>query len=233
MVKKTSILLYEKEIKLNLILKEQISKSDLYDVSIIINQKKLIEFLKLIKPNVLILNLNDFNSELKNIITNYKLENKDSNILAYYNSNYPHFIIDDVAIKILKKPFKILNLLEELEKLQNSKSSQKKDIFLMNHLKFLPRERVLFNLKTKNKEHLTEKENQLLFYFYANKNIEITRNVLLNIIWGLSETINTHTLETHIYRLKLKLNKLEPNLSFSLSNQNGLYLMKFDTIRIK
>ena len=100
----------------------------------------------------------------------------------------------------------------------------------MSHLKFLPRERSLLNLKTQNKEHLTEKENQLLFYFYANKNIEITRNNLLNTIWGLSDTINTHTLETHIYRLKLKLNKLEPNLSFSLSNQNGLYLMQFNSI---
>lgn len=230
MEKKTYILVYEKEIKLNQILKEQLFKSGFHEVSAIINQIKLIEVLKLEKPNVLILNLNDLNSESKEIIQNYKIKNKDINILAYYNSYHSHILINDLGIKVLKKPFKIMHLLEELEKLQNSNALLNTDIFLMSHLKFLPRERSLLNLKTQNKEHLTEKENQLLFYFYANKNIEITRNNLLNAIWGLSDTINTHTLETHIYRLKLKLNKLEPNLSFSLSNQNGLYLMQFNSI---
>ena len=50
--------------------------------------------------------------------------------------------------------------------------------------------------------------------------------VSLKKIWGVNEDINTHTLETHMYRLRLKLNKIEPNLSFSLLNQNGLYCMK-------
>ena len=93
----------------------------------------------------------------------------------------------------------------------------------MKNLKFLPYEKVLINLNTKNKEHLTEKENKLLLYLYSNKNIEITKNDLLSSIWGLTKSVNTHTLETHIYRLKQKLYKLEPNLSFSLSNHNGLY----------
>ena len=106
---------------------------------------------------------------------------------------------------------------------------KKKDIFLMNHIKFIPFERILYNLKNNNKEHLTEKENQLLLYLYIRKNVEITKNDLLIKVWGLSESVNTHTLETHIYRLKQKLNKIEPNLSFSLSNQNGLYLMRFNT----
>ena len=86
---------------------------------------------------------------------------------------------------------------------------------------------VRINLKTKNKEHLTEKENKLLLHFYINKNIEITKNNLLNVIWGISENINTHTLETHIYRLKQKLYNVEPQLSFQLSNNNGLYAMQF------
>ena len=43
-----------------------------------------------------------------------------------------------------------------------------------------------------------------------------------------SEEINTHTLETHIYRLKQKLFKLDTNLSFSLVNKNGLYCLKYE-----
>ena len=98
----------------------------------------------------------------------------------------------------------------------------------MNHLKFLPYEKVLVNLKTRKKEHLTEKENKLLFYLYNNKNIEITKNDLLSAIWGVSESINTHTLETHMYRLKQKFHKIEPKLSLILLNQNGLYGMSLE-----
>ena len=97
----------------------------------------------------------------------------------------------------------------------------------MEHLKFLPYEKIIINLKTKNKEHLTEKENKLLFYLYSNKNIEITKNDLLNVIWGVSESINTHTLETHVYRLRQKLYKVAPEFSFLLSNENGSYTMRF------
>jgi len=98
---------------------------------------------------------------------------------------------------------------------------------LMKDLKFLPFEKVLINLNTKHKEHLTEKENKLLLYLCNNKNIEITKNDLLSTIWGFSESINTHTLETHIYRLKQKLNKLEPKSSFLISNNNGIYSFQF------
>jgi len=97
----------------------------------------------------------------------------------------------------------------------------------MEHLKFLPYEKVLINLKTKNKEHLTEKENKLLYYLYSNKNSEIKKNDLLNEIWGVSESLNTHTLETHLYRLRRKLYKAAPELSFLLSNGNGSYTLKF------
>ncbi|MDA9915180.1 winged helix-turn-helix domain-containing protein, partial [Alphaproteobacteria bacterium] len=124
------------------------------------------------------------------------------------------------------KPFKIKTLVNKLERLLDPKTYENSNVLLMNHIRFLPYEKVLINLKTKNKERLTEKENKLLLYLYNNKNIEITKNKLLNSIWGLSEGLNTHTLETHIYRLKQKINKLDPNLSFLLSNQNGLYLMK-------
>jgi DNA-binding response OmpR family regulator len=118
-------------------------------------------------------------------------------------------------------------LLKELEKLLSRKTYQNSDIFLMNDLKFLPYEKLLINLNSKNKEHLTEKENKLLLYFCSNKNIELTKKDLLSSIWGVSESINTHTLETHIYRLKQKLIKLEPKSSFLLLNNNGLYSFQF------
>lgn len=227
MKEKNTILIYEKDLKLNQILKEQISKLNTGEVYNITDEKKLQNLLESIKVNILILNLNQLNENIKNIIENHKFNKSINNLLGYYNKNYPYSGINENEIKVLEKPFKIIDIVNKIENLLSPKTLDNSNILLMNHLKFLPYEKVLINLKTKNKEHLTEKENKLLLHFYINKNIEITKNNLLNVIWGISENINTHTLETHIYRLKQKLYNVEPQLSFQLSNNNGLYAMQF------
>ena len=227
MKEKNTILIYEKDLKLNQILKEQISKLNTGELYNITDEKKLQNLLESIKVNILILNLNQLNENIKNIIENHKFNKSINNLLGYYNKNYPYSGINENEIKVLEKPFKIIEIVNAIENLLNPKTFENSSILLMNHLKFLPYEKVLINLKTKNKEHLTEKENKLLLHFYINKNIEITKNNLLNVIWGISENINTHTLETHIYRLKQKLYNVEPQLSFQLSNNNGLYAMQF------
>jgi len=225
---RVSILIYEKNTKLNLILKEQILKLSVYEVHSVVNQIKFLELLESASIDVLILNFNDLSPEVESAIEKSIMKNNFGFILGYYSKNYTHLSIEKIPIKILKKPFKISDFLRELDRLFTSKFLKTTEIFFMYHLKFLPYQRVLINEKTKQKQYLTEKENNLLFYFYNNKNIEIAKNDLLSEIWGVSKNVNTHTLETHIYRLKQKLQKIEPNLSFSLLNQNGLYAMHFE-----
>jgi DNA-binding response OmpR family regulator len=221
------LLIYEKELKLNQILKEQISKLNIYEVYGVTDEKNLLELLEQMNTSILVLNLNKLNESLKNIILNHKFYNRINKILGYYNKNNYHLDINKEEITVLEKPFKIVHLVDELEKLSNLKIQEYPTTLLMEHLKFLPYEKVLINLKTKNKEHLTEKENKLLYYLYSNKNSEIKKNDLLNEIWGVSESLNTHTLETHLYRLRRKLYKAAPELSFLLSNGNGSYTLKF------
>ena len=227
MEEKFVILIYEKEIKLNQILKEQLSVLDIYQIHEATDEKNVIELIETLKINLLILNLNNISENLKKFLEKLTFKNNFIKSLGYYNKDY-HFInVEKMKITLLEKPFKVSRLLKELEKLLSTETIKDTDIFLMNDLKFLPYEKVLINLNSKNKEHLTEKENKLLLYFYSNKNIEITKNDLLSSIWGISENVNTHTLETHIYRLKQKLHKLEPKSSFLLSNNNGLYRFQF------
>ena len=221
MEKKINLLIYEKEIKLNLILKEQISKSGLFEVYAENKEKQVLELLKKIKFSVFILNLNDLNQNLFYVLQNYNTINKTSFILGYYNEDYSHLSINDKEIKTIKKPFKMVFLLKELQNLIKSNVSEKEDIFLMNHLKFIPFERLLHNLKNNNKQHLTEKENQLLLYLYIKKNVEITKNDLLTKVWGLSESVNTHTLETHVYRLRKKIFATFDDNDFINSTKNG------------
>ena len=98
---------------------------------------------------------------------------------------------------------------------------------MIKHIEYSPNKKTLFNSRTKVTVYLTEKENHLLNYLYNKRDVELTKYDLLTKIWGVNEGINTHTLETHVYRLKQKLIKLDPTLSFSLINQNGLYSFQY------
>ena len=123
---KNTIIIYEKESKLNRILEEQISKLNIYEVYSTSNPKKLLELLEKIKFNALILNLNDLNQELKIIIQNYVLKQNFYYVLGYCNENSFDIETNYITRKILKKPFKIESLLNELATLLNAKFSEKK-----------------------------------------------------------------------------------------------------------
>ena len=146
MLKKTSLLLYEKQKKLNLILEEQFFKTGLYDIHTTVNQTKVKVLLDSLKPNILILNFDDLSSELNNNVQNFKAENNHSQIIGYHNKDLTGFKINNSEIKLLSKPFKIITLLEEVRKMINSKCLLTNDILITDHLKFIHSRRILYSL---------------------------------------------------------------------------------------
>ena len=153
-------------------------------------------------------------------------KNQFIDIIGYYDDLINDSAINNVNITLLKKPFRFVHLLDKIEEIKLKKNKNIRKI-LIKHVQFLPNKKTLFNPKTKTTIHSTEKENYLLNYLYNKRNVELTKSELLANIWGISVSINTHTLETHVYRLKKKLLKLEPDLIFALTNQNGLYSFKY------
>ena len=226
MEKKYTLLIYEKETFLNSILKEQFSFFDDYQTFIVDNQKKLLEMINNNFFDLLVLNLDLIENNLPNLLKSFQEYNKHENVIAYYDKEKIYEKYKKCNISFFKKPFKFNTLLNYLDNQKNSNFSTKNKIYLMEHIKFVPIKKIICNLNNNHEEHLTEKETHLLDYLNKNRNINISRLDILKKIWGVKEDINTHTLETHMYRLKLKLNKIEPKLSFSLLNQNGLYCMK-------
>ncbi len=70
---------------------------------------------------------------------------------------------------------------------------------------------------------LTEKEIQLLELFLKNKK-PTTKNNILSLVWHYSSEADTHTVETHIYRLRKKINEKFSDNKFILNNKEGYYL---------
>ena len=223
---KLSILIYEKEKHLNSILYQQILDTVDYEPYSVHDQIKLIELVNKKKFDICILNIDNIVSKSDNFFVNLLDKNRDIHIIGYYDELINYHITNNLKIILLKKPFRLSMLLDKLDDIKLIKNENKK-IILMKHIEYLPNKKVLINLTSEITLHLTEKENSLLNYLYNNRHLKLTKNNLLNDIWGLKDVVNTHTLETHMYRLKQKLFKLEPNLSFFLINEDGLYSLKY------
>ena len=223
-----SILIYEKEKILNSILDYQISNYNKSNLIAVSNNVELFQVTSEKKFDTCILNLNDLEHDLKKFLDNFQKKNKHTNLIGYYENNFNSLIPNENKLFLLKKPFRLSTLNNHIDTIKMLESFDNANKFLMRHIVFSPSKKIVSNLETKTNEHLTEKENNLLIYLSNRKNVEILKKDLLTDIWGVSDEINTHTLETHIYRLKQKLNKLDPNLSFSLINKNGLYCLKYN-----
>ena len=226
MDKNNSILIYEKENHLNSILYQQVSDNNNYETYAANDQINLFKLVNKKTFDICILNIEDIDTKLTNFLDVLLYKNQYINIIGYGQNLSKNNIINNYKIKFLQKPFRFNVLLEKIYDIKLTKKEVNK-INLMKNIEFFPNKKILYNLKTKLKLHLTEKENSLLNYLYNNRHLKLTKNDLLINIWGVTEGINTHTLETHLYRLKQKLFKLEANLYFILINENGFYSLKY------
>ncbi len=64
---------------------------------------------------------------------------------------------------------------------------------------------MLIHNEAKKKIHLTELETSILKYLYRSGANVVGRDILLGEVWGYSAGVTTHTLETHVYRLRQKI----------------------------
>ena len=78
--------------------------------------------------------------------------------------------------------------------------------------------RIIF--KNLDKLHLTEKEVEIIL-FLKKMNKEVKINQLQKEVWGYQSKLDTHTVETHIYRLRKKFNEKFNDINFIESSKNG------------
>ena len=161
------------------------------------NEEDLTNNLDLDKIDFLVISKTDYKLLFNNNIT-------DKNFL-YFN---------DLPLS-LKKLLELINI--KLIKLKFSQQSKLviKGYDLNLNSKFLSKD----NLKLK----LTEKEIEIILYL---NNTKIKHNVadLQKNIWGYATNMETHTVETHIYRLRKKISDLFKDEKFILSHKNGYFI---------
>ncbi len=185
-----------------------LNSKTLYDI--------LIELKNLLNFNILQMNEKDLN---KNTFDNFKnyilLTNDVKNINKNpYIDKAKVLVIDENPIPI-KKLIEKINIFILKESFQTQSKKKIKDYY------FDLNDRTIF--KKEKKIKLTEKELQLILYLDLKKDPQnITK--LQNEIWGYNKDLETHTVETHIYRLRKKIQKEFNDEQFIKSNNNGYFL---------
>jgi len=81
---------------------------------------------------------------------------------------------------------------------------------------------MLVESETEKKVRLTEKETAILKYLFRAGGKVVPRQTLLNEVWGYNAGVTTHTLETHVYRLRQKI-EADPSKAAILLTEPGGY----------
>jgi DNA-binding response OmpR family regulator len=116
--------------------------------------------------------------------------------------------LDAGANDYIVKPFRLGVLLARLRAHLRQHERSDDARFVIGPYTFQPSAKLLIHDETNKKVRLTDKETAILKYLYRAGSRVISREVLLDDVWGYNAGVTTHTLETHVYRLR---QKIEPN----------------------
>lgn len=131
--------------------------------------------------------------------------------------------LDAGANDYISKPFKFPVLLARLRAQLRQHEQSEDAIFTLGPYTFKPAMKLLLT-EDEKKIRLTEKETNILKFLYRASETVVPRDTLLHEVWGYNAGVTTHTLETHIYRLRQKIEPDPSNASLLVTESGGYRL---------
>ena len=129
--------------------------------------------------------------------------------------------LESGANDYIAKPFKLPVLLARIRAQLRQHEQSEDAVFAVGPYTFKPAAKILIDERDK-KIRLTEKETNILKYLYRASDAVVPRDELLHEVWGYTAGVTTHTLETHIYRLRQKIEP-DPSSAKILVTEPGGY----------
>ena len=130
--------------------------------------------------------------------------------------------LDAGANDYIAKPFRLNLLLARLRSQLRQHEQSEDAVFTIGHYTFQPAAKTLADSTTDRQVRLTEKETAILKYLFRSGDKVVSRETLLNEVWGYNADVTTHTLETHVYRLRQKI-EIDPARATLLVTEPGGY----------
>ena len=130
--------------------------------------------------------------------------------------------LDSGANDYIAKPFRLAELLARLRAQLRIFENSEDAVFTIGPYTFRPSAKLLQEPVRSRRIRLTEKEAAILKFLYRAGTKPVARQILLNEVWGYNAAVTTHTLETHIYRLRQKIEP-DPSNARLLVTEGGGY----------
>ena len=131
--------------------------------------------------------------------------------------------LDAGANDYVTKPYKFAVLLARIRAQLRSAEQSEAAVYRLGAYEFRPAAKMLLDSQAK-KIRLTEKETNILKYLYRAGEKPVSREELLAEVWGYNAGVTTHTLETHVYRLRQKIETDPANAKLLLTEAGGYRL---------
>ncbi|MCW5721366.1 MAG: response regulator transcription factor [Devosia sp.] len=132
--------------------------------------------------------------------------------------------LESGANDYLTKPFRFPVLMARINAALRQHDQSEDAVFTIGPYSFQPAAKML-ETSDGIKVRLTDKETSILKYLYRQGPKTITRDVLLKEVWGYNNRVTTHTLETHIYRLRQKIERDPSNARLLVTEDGGYRLV--------
>ena len=133
--------------------------------------------------------------------------------------------LDAGADDYVTKPFRLNVLLARLRAHLRQSEHRDDAVFAIGPYTFQPSAKLMTDANRRKKVRLTEKETAILRYLYHAGDRAIGRATLLGEVWGYNAGVTTHTLETHVYRLRQKIERDPANAEILVTEPGGYRLL--------
>ena len=130
---------------------------------------------------------------------------------------------DKYADTVIKKPFVLRDLIDGLNNNTLLPKVNRKECIKFREYSLFPIKKEITSSVLNKTIKLTEREVDILKYLYQNSDIISTKENLLENVWGYSADVTTHTIETHIYRLRQKVEE-DGGSQLIITENNGYRL---------
>ncbi len=133
--------------------------------------------------------------------------------------------LDSGANDYITKPFRLGVLMARLRAQLRQFELSDDANFKIGPYNFRPAAKMLIT-ESERKIHLTEKETAILKFLYRVGDRPVSRDILLDEVWGYNAGVTTHTLETHIYRLRQKIEPVSGETTLLITEPGGYRLVR-------
>lgn len=125
---------------------------------------------------------------------------------------------------IFYKPFSLDAFLNELKSCINFYENSTDGYMRFNDYVLKPIKKEIYNQRNAETVKLTEKEVAIIKYLYKAQDRTVSKNELLQEVWGYSPDVSTHTIETHVYRLRQKVEHEDLSAQLIITLDGGYQL---------